>query len=416
MNTTPPRQSWFALLGPGILVAATGVGAGDLLTASLGGAHVGIVLVLAAVVGAVLKWTLNEGVARWQMATGTTLLEGWASRLGVWAAWLFLIYFLLWTFFVGGALISACGVAGDSFWRIGDARTSRAIWGIVHSLAGLVLIWIGGFKLLEKLMSLCIAAMFAGVLVTAALLPHDWGALSREWVMLNLTQADLPWALAVMGGVGGTVTLLSYGYWIREAGRSGASGLADCRVDLAVAYIATALFGMAMILIGTRIRVDESGADVALALADQLGQVLGPAGRWLFLIGFWGAVFSSLLGVWQSAPYLFADFLVIMRGQGTPQELAKSVPYRAYLIAIAIVPLPLLWLKVQQVQLAYAIMGALFMPLLAVTLLIMNNNKPWVGRGFQSGWLINALLVATIILFAAIGILQLIGYVPKTGA
>jgi hypothetical protein len=25
-----------------------------------------------------LKWTLNEGIARWQLATGTSLLAGWA--------------------------------------------------------------------------------------------------------------------------------------------------------------------------------------------------------------------------------------------------------------------------------------------------------------------------------------------------
>lgn len=409
-------RSWFALLGPGILVAATGVGAGDLLTASLGGSKVGITLVLAAAVGALLKWTLNEGVARWQMATDTTILEGWSSRLGAWIRWVFLIYFLLWSFFVGGALINACGIAGDAFWRLGEAGTSRAIWGICHSLIGLALVWVGGFKLLERLMSVCIAGMFVSVLVTALLLPHDWNALASEFTSPSLSRAALPWALAVMGGVGGTVTLLSYGYWIREAGRSGTSGHRDCRIDLAVAYVATALFGVAMILIGTRIEVEGSGADVALKLAEQLGQVLGPAGKWLFLVGFWGAVFSSLLGVWQSTPYLFADFLVITRGQKPPEKLAATTPYRIYLVAIAFVPMPLLWLKVEQVQLAYAVMGALFMPLLAFTLLLMNNRVEWVGTGFRNGWLINLLLVTTMVLIAAFGILQLLGYVPKTGA
>ena len=67
---------------PGILVAATGVGAGDLVTASLAGSEVGLVLLWAAVLGALLKWALNEGLARWQMATGTTLLQGWVQKLG----------------------------------------------------------------------------------------------------------------------------------------------------------------------------------------------------------------------------------------------------------------------------------------------------------------------------------------------
>jgi Mn2+/Fe2+ NRAMP family transporter len=98
------KPTLVSVLAPGVLVAATGVGAGDLLTASLAGARVGLVVLWAPLVGAVLKWTLNEGIARWQMATGTTLLEGWSRRLGSWVRWVFLAYFLFWSLMVGGAL------------------------------------------------------------------------------------------------------------------------------------------------------------------------------------------------------------------------------------------------------------------------------------------------------------------------
>ena len=40
-----------------------------------------------------------------------------------------------------------------------------------------------------------------------------------------------------------------------------------------------------------------------------LGAVAGPIGKWTFLVGFWGAVATSMLGVWQGVPYLFADFV-----------------------------------------------------------------------------------------------------------
>jgi len=80
------QRGWIAAVAPGILIAATGVGAGDLLTGSLAGSAVGLVILWAAAVGAVVKWFLNEGIARWQMATGTTLLEvgprTWAARFG----------------------------------------------------------------------------------------------------------------------------------------------------------------------------------------------------------------------------------------------------------------------------------------------------------------------------------------------
>ncbi len=71
-----------SIVGPGMLVAATGAGAGDLLTASLGGSAVGLAIIWAAPLGAVLKWYLNEGIARWRMATGQTVLEGWIAHLG----------------------------------------------------------------------------------------------------------------------------------------------------------------------------------------------------------------------------------------------------------------------------------------------------------------------------------------------
>jgi Mn2+/Fe2+ NRAMP family transporter len=415
MRNTPSRRSWFAALAPGILVAATGVGAGDLLTASFAGAQVGVVLVWAPIVGAIFKWTLNEGVARWQMATDTTLLDGWSTRLGAWARWVFLVYFLFWTLFVGGALISACGVAGDGLLRLGEPKASRIVWGIVHSLVGLGLVWVGGFRLFEKVMSFCIGIMFVTVIATAFLVGPDWGAVVRGLVVPSLSAESIPWALGVLGGVGGTVTLLSYGYWIRETGRTGESGLRASRVDLAVAYTGTALFGIAMILIGSRIHIERSGADVALQLAEQLGAVLGPFARWLFLLGFWGAVFSSLLGVWQSAPYLFADFLALSRGQRPDAELARTKPYRAYLVAIAVVPMGMLWFTVKQVQLAYAIMGACFMPLLALTLLLMNNRTQWVGTAFRNGWVVNVLLAMTVLLFAALGVLQFTGRLPFSG-
>ena len=129
------RKSLLSTIGPGILVAATGVGAGDIMTASLGGSAVGVCILWAAVVGALLKWFLNEGVARWQMATGTTLLEGWTERLGGFIQWVFMLYLICWTFFTGGALITACGVAGTGLVPLSnDPVTSKIIWGVVHSL------------------------------------------------------------------------------------------------------------------------------------------------------------------------------------------------------------------------------------------------------------------------------------------
>ncbi len=78
------------------------------MTATVAGSKYGFAIIWAAAVGALLKCVLNEGLARWQLATGTTLLEGWVQRLGKWVQVYFFIYLILWSFVVAGALISAC--------------------------------------------------------------------------------------------------------------------------------------------------------------------------------------------------------------------------------------------------------------------------------------------------------------------
>ena len=156
---------WFSVIGPGILLAATGVGAGDLLTTSLAGSQVGLGLLWAVLFGALLKFALTEGLMRWQLATDTTLLEGWSRHLGQWIRWIFLLYLLLFTLVVGGALVTACGVAGAGLIPIGDPDQAKIFWGIVHSILGLVLVWYGRYELFKTLMSILVGIMFVTVVV-----------------------------------------------------------------------------------------------------------------------------------------------------------------------------------------------------------------------------------------------------------
>lgn len=78
-NTTHVRRRPLApisLAGPGLVVAATGIGSGDVVSAAVGGARYGVALLWCIVLGAFFKFVLMEGIARWQLATGTTVLEG----------------------------------------------------------------------------------------------------------------------------------------------------------------------------------------------------------------------------------------------------------------------------------------------------------------------------------------------------
>ncbi|HUP42858.1 MAG TPA: hypothetical protein VM599_06570, partial [Thermoanaerobaculia bacterium] len=141
---------------------------------------------------------------------------------------------------------------------------------------------------------------------------------------------------------------------------------------------------------------------------------LGPAGRWTFLAGAWAAVATSLLGVWQSVPYLFADQWRLLEGGAIGQdgraEAAGAAPaepaaitegalYRRFLYALATVPtIGLVWSFAAMQQL-YAITGALFMPMLALALLALAGSARHIGAAHRNRPLTNAALVAILAFF-----------------
>jgi Mn2+/Fe2+ NRAMP family transporter len=207
---------------------------------------------------------------------------------------------------------------------------------------------------------------------------------------------------SVIGGVGGSVTLLCYGYWIRERDWNRPQDMPRSRLDLTVAYVLTGLFGMAIMIISAGVNPDAiTGPGMALEIASQLENIVGPFGKWCFLVGFWSAVFSSMLGVWQGVPYLFADFVqqYTYRPERPSRIDPRSPAYRGYLIYLALPPMLLLqadepvWLVV-----IYAIAGAFFMPVLSGLLLLMNNRRNWLGD-LKNGLLANLVLLGSLLVF-----------------
>ena len=405
--------SFLKKVGPGILVAATGVGAGDLATAAFTGTKLGVAILWVVVLGAFIKFVLNEGLTRWQLATGSTLLEG-AMGLGRVAQYGFLVYLLAWSFMVAAALMSASGVAAHAILPLFEsAATGKVVYGIILSILGLILVRIGGFRLFERVMSVCIGLMFITGVITAILLKPNLGSLIQGLVWPTIPDIDgagLAWTIALMGGVGGTVTILCYGYWIREEGRMGDAALSVCRLDLGIAYGMTALFGVAMVVIGSTVQVEGGGAKLVITLADRLGEELGVVGKWAFLLGAFGAIFSSLLGVWQSVPYLFADLWGMIRKGETadpPAVSTESAPYRWYLYGMAFIPMVGLWVGFAVMQKTYAIVGALFMPMLAIVLLSLNGRSVRIGESYRNHPVTSVFLIAVLLFFVMAGWLKL---------
>ena len=285
-----PQRGWLACLGPGILVAATGVGAGDLATAAFAGSKLGPAITWAVIIGALFKFILNEQLARFQIASRKTVLEGMATHLGRAVHAAFGIYLIAWTWFVCAAIATACGVTLVSILNLPDIDpfTPRKVLATLCVIIGFITIWIGGFKLFERIMALCISAMFFLTITTAILLAADIPALLKGIAIPTIppprdpdqTASPLSWILALIGGVGGTLTLICYAYWMRERNLDHPSQLKAIRIDLAIAYTLTAVFGLAMISIASTIDITTTGStNIIIQLADRLAEPLGQPGN-----------------------------------------------------------------------------------------------------------------------------------------
>ena len=392
-----PRPAWRSI-GPGLAIAATGVGAGDLLAAMLAGADFGTVLAWTVIVGAALKLALNEGVARWQLATGTTLLDGWCRHLGRPLQIYFLLYLVVWSFIVAGGLMSACGVAAHAAVPVVGIRT----WAVGHSLLAAVLVAFGRYRLFEIVMKVLVGLMVVTLLASVVLVGPPPGEALRG------PAGSAGVVLGLMGGVGGSVTLLAYGYWIRERGWRGGGMLGQVRLDLGVGYALTGLFGVAVLLLAASV-LGAAGSGMPpgsaglVAMADavragaagRFGPASGAVAGSVSLVGVWGAVATSTLGVWQGVPYLFTDYLQALRGRFGEEVSTRSPSYRAYLLYLALPPMALLAFDrpIWVIRL-YTIASGLFMPLLAGSLLWLLSRRRLMGELRIRGAATSALVLA----------------------
>jgi hypothetical protein len=161
------------------------------------------------------------------------------------------------------------------------------------------------------------------------------------------------YVLSIIGGIGGSITMLSYNYWMREEKMSGPRALGYVRGDVAIGYVFTALVRhldhadrRSGVLPARRHHHRRAGGAED---GRDAGTMLGRFGVVRLLDRLLGAVFASLLGVWQSVPYLYADFYGIVRKlpPAAREELTKvtSAPYRLALIFITLAPLPFAFIR-----------------------------------------------------------------------
>ena len=409
-ETTADRPPRWKVVGPGLVVAATGVGAADLVATLVAGSRFGYTLLWVVVLGTVMKVVLVEGAGRYSLASGKTIFEGWRG-LGRWTTWYFAPYIVVWGLVYGATAMSSSALPVVALFPGLDLK----LVAVVSGLIGLALVWFGSYGAFEKIMVGLVGVMFVAVVGAAIRTLPNLGE-----VVLGLRpiipDGGVLYLLGIAGGVGGTITLAAYGYWLREKGWSTPRFMKVMRLDNGVAYLVTGIFVVCTLIMGAELLYS---ANIALSAGDQglvdLSQVLedryGQVFHVVFLVGFWAASVSSLIGVWSGVSLMFADFVGNLRGlpSGHPDTRTGGRLFRAYLLWLTFPPMLLLLLdRPVGLILAYGVLGAVFMPFLAVTLLLLlNREQDDVARQWRNGWFSNTAMSICAVLFLALAVNEL---------
>jgi hypothetical protein len=123
--------------------------------------------------------------------------------------------------------------------------------------------------------------------------------------------------------------------------------------------------------------------------------------------------------VWHGVSLMFADFVERLRldrkgvpvDKGTVEEVAagrkeRSLPFRAYLLWLTFPPISLLFLDQPfGLVVAYGVLGAFFMPFLALTLIWLLNSSRTPAE-WRNGILSNVMLAAAGLLFVVLCVQQ----------
>lgn len=293
-----------AYLGPGIITAALVFGPGSLTLTSKLGALYQYQLIWVVVVATILMMAFTSMGARIGLATDQSLLNVFRQKWGNGAAWGTGVgIFLVCASFQAGNSVGAGIAFAETF------GTSAAPWIIVVAAFGISLLFFKSFyKVLEKVMILMVGIMLLSFIITLIFTKP-----SLELVLGGLAPSmpsgSLVMVIALVASSFSIAGAFYQSYLVQEKGwKKNHVGQAVSE-SLVGILILGSISGMILISAGAVLFPQGIEVNTATDMGKALEPVYGSWATRLFMLGLFGASFSSLVGNATIGGTLFADAL-----------------------------------------------------------------------------------------------------------
>jgi NRAMP (natural resistance-associated macrophage protein)-like metal ion transporter len=385
-----------------LLIAAAFVGPGTVTVASKAGAVHGYDLLWAVLFSVVATIILQEMAARLGLITrrglGDALRGSFVHPVLRWIA----IGLVLSAIAVGNAAFQAGNISGAALgWTTltsgsegsGHFFDSARCGAIVVAVCAAVLLWIGEYRKLERVLIGLVVVMSLSFLTTALCTgPHlsdiFAGLLRPRW-----PDQDLGLVMAVIGTTVVPYNLFLHASIVAEkwSGNDPVADLRSTRIDTTVAVGLGGMVTGAIVITAATTLGPGDAMTSAADMARQLEPLFGGAGVWIFAAGMMAAGLTSAITAPLAAAYATCGAL------GWKPEL-KSSRFRAIwgvILAIGFGCAVSGWRPGELIIFAQATNGVL-LPIIAVYLLWVMNGRV-LPPEHRNGWMANGLGGAVVI-------------------
>jgi manganese transport protein len=423
----PPASLLSALrrIGPGIVLASSIVGSGELIATTTLGAQVGYAALWIVIVSCAIKPVVQAELGRYTIVTGSTGLEGFngvpGPRVGVgWLVWAWAITVTLTLLQVGGMY----GGVGQVLHVLVPAVPVTVWVGICLAITLAVLLG-GGYARIERFAMVKVGLFTMLTVFAAAVLVRRPGAVTpgdlAAGLSFQLPAAGLVTAIAVFGitGVGAT-ELVMYPYWCVEKGYARFVGpreptaewVARARgwirvmhLDIACSLVIYTMATVAFYLLGAgvlhRMGMVPAARDTVAVLSQIYTQTLGEWALWLFYAGVVVTLYGTIFASTAAHSRMMAD-LVRVLGHYPRDDGAARIRWRnRFVVVLATLPAVFYWLFESPVRMVVAggVAQALMLPLIGVAAIHLRHAR--LPRELQpSAATTAALWISTAVMFA----------------
>jgi manganese transport protein len=388
-------------IGPGALIAAAFIGPGTVTACTLAGANYGYTLLWALLFATAATIILQEMSARLGLVTQQGLGETLRIMLNQ-SVWKWpLVGLIMVALYLGNAAYEAGNLSGAALGIEALTDQSQSLFRmsvLVISLLAGILLWRGSYKQIERMLLMLVALMALAFIATFISVGPDLSALFKGLTTPNIPDGSLLTVIALIG-----TTVVPYNLFLHasavKAKWSSINDLKHARADTATAI---GLGGLITILIASTAAASIFGSGLNISgagdMATQLEPVFGSFSKIMLGMGFFAAGLSSSITAPLATAYAVTEILGIKGGTSSRafKLIALSVIFSGAIIALT-------GIKPISIILAAQFANGLLLPIVAMFLLVVMNQKKQLGQ-YVNKWLGNTLGAIVVIVTAGLGI------------